>query len=154
MIETDDVVAITQNVFSTMIQMDAYPISMDACGAPETEMVGCIQIVGEWCGTVLLKSSIALASTAGSRMFSIDENEVADVERQDSLAELTNMIGGNIKSIVPGPSSLSLPTVTNGNDFQVRNFGSIPISDTAFQCDEHVFRVVILERDAASSMSV
>jgi chemotaxis protein CheX len=87
-------------------------------------------------------------------MFAIDENEVADVERQDSLAELTNMIGGNIKSIVPGPSNLSIPTVTNGNDFQVRNFGSIPISETTFQCDEHVFRVVILEKDVSSSMSV
>jgi len=153
MIETDDVVAITQNVSSTMIQMDAHPISMDACGEPEMEMVGCIQIVGEWCGTVLLKTSVALASTAGSRMFGLDENDVADVERQDSLAELTNMIGGNIKSIVPSPSNLSLPTITKGNDFQVRNFGSIPISETAFQCDEHVFRVVILEKDVATSLS-
>ncbi len=84
MIETDDVVAITQNVFSTMIQMDAYPISMDACGEPEMEMVGCIQIVGEWCGTVLLKTSVALASTAGSRMFGIDENDVADASASRS----------------------------------------------------------------------
>lgn len=154
MIETDDIVAITQNVFSTMIQMDTYPISRSSCIEPETEMVGCIQIVGEWCGTVLLKTSVALASTAGARMFALDENEVADADRQDSLAELTNMIGGNIKSIVPSPSSLSLPTVTNGKDFQVRNFGTIPISDTAFQCDEHVFRVVILEKKAGNSLSV
>jgi chemotaxis protein CheX len=146
MIATDDVVAITQNIFSTMIQMETYPVSVDSPIEPETEMVGCIQIVGEWCGTILLKTPVALASVAGSRMLMLDENEVAEADRQDTIAELTNMIGGNIKSIVPSPSSLSLPTVTNGRDFAMRTFGSKPISETTFQGDEHVFSVVVLEK--------
>lgn len=146
MIETDDVVAITQNIFGTMLQMETYPVPADASAKLGAEMVGCIQIVGEWSGTVLLETTVALASTAGARMLMMNEDEIVEADRQDTVAELTNMLGGNIKSIVPSPSSLSLPTVTNGRDFQLRTYGSTPYSETTFQCDEHVFRVVILEK--------
>lgn len=146
MIESDDVVAITQNVFSTMIQMETNPVATDSCIEPETGMIGCIQIVGEWCGTVILQTSVALASAASSRMFAMNEDEVTDADRQDSLAELTNMIGGNIKSIVPSPSNLSLPTVTNGKDFEFLNYGSKPVSATTFIGDAHLFRIIILEK--------
>jgi chemotaxis protein CheX len=146
MIATEDVVTITQNIFNTMLEMEADPVPLDCSDERDSEMVGCIQIVGEWCGTVLLKTPVALASTAGSRMLMINEDDVVDADRQDALAELTNMIGGNIKSILPSPSSLSLPTVTNGRDFAMRTFGAKPISQAAFQCEQHVFRVVVLEK--------
>lgn len=147
MIATEDVIAITQNIFSTMLEMDALPIATVSPTEQDSEMVGCIQIVGEWSGTVLLKTPVELASAAGSRMLMINAEEVVDADREDTLAELTNMIGGNIKSIVPSPSSLSLPTVTNGRDFNIRTYGSSAVSDTAFQCDNYVFRVTILKKD-------
>lgn len=146
MIATDDIVSITQNIFSTMLQMDPYPVAAESPQDSHFEMIGCIQIVGEWSGTVLLKVPEELISTAGSRMLMIDQESMEDADREDTLAELTNMVGGNIKSIVPNPSNLSLPTVTNGNDFHVRTFGSKPIHETCFQCDGHMFSVVILEK--------
>jgi len=33
----------------------------------------------------------------------------AMADMQDAIAELANMVGGNLKSILPGPSMLSLP---------------------------------------------
>jgi chemotaxis protein CheX len=40
--------------------------------------------------------------------------EVADGDVADAVGELVNMVGGNLKSIMPGPSSLSLPSVAAG----------------------------------------
>ncbi len=147
MIATEDIVAITQNIFSTMLEMESHPIAADETSDRDSEVVGCIQIVGEWSGTVLLKTPVALATAAGSRMLMMNAEEVEDADRQDTVAELTNMIGGNIKSIVPSPSGLSLPTVTNGTDFKLRLYGSSVISETAFRCDGHVFSVIVLEKD-------
>jgi len=41
-----------------------------------------------------------------------DEAGPADVA--DAVGELVNMVGGNIKSLMPGPSVLSLPAVAAG----------------------------------------
>jgi hypothetical protein len=57
------------------------------------------------------------------------------------------MIGGNIKSIVPSPSNLSLPTVTNGSDFKVRTFGASPVITTNFSAHEGKLQVVVLESE-------
>jgi hypothetical protein len=49
------------------------------------------------------------------------------IDRQGALAELTNMIGGNIKGLVPRSSSLSLPSVTSARAQEIR------VSDTAVE---------------------
>jgi chemotaxis protein CheX len=149
-ISTEDVVAITQNVFETMLQTqidqtcESYPQN-DSSG-----VVGCIHIAGEWSGAVLVRASNELAKFAASRMLMVCQEEVVVEDLQDTLAELTNMIGGNIKSIVPSPSNLSLPTVTNGNDFKVRTFGASPVSTTNFSAHEGKLQVVVLESEKQS----
>ena len=40
--------------------------------------------------------------------------DVTEVDQQDVASELVNMIGGNLKSLLPGPSFLSLPTIVSG----------------------------------------
>ena len=55
------------------------------------------------CGT-RCRSSLVLHG-AGCR----DESEVVD-----ALGEIANMVGGNVKSMLPGPSTLSLPSVVQG----------------------------------------
>jgi len=37
-----------------------------------------------------------------------------DEDVADAVGELVNMIGGNVKSLMPGPSVLSLPVVAAG----------------------------------------
>lgn len=116
MIPTDDIIAVTQNVLGTMLQYDAVP-SGDAVATPsDVLLTGRIAINGEWNGAVLFQMSESLATSAAGRLLMMDTTDVGNEDRVDTLAELTNMIGGNIKSIVPGPSSLSLPTVSRGDE--------------------------------------
>ena len=46
-------------------------------------------------------------------MFGSAPDVVTDAEVVDALGELTNMIGGNVKSLLPAPSQLSLPMVSD-----------------------------------------
>ena len=53
-----------------------------------------------------------LAAAPASIIFSIDEGAPPATERQDALLELTKMIGGNMKALLPEPCELSLPVVS------------------------------------------
>jgi chemotaxis protein CheX len=76
--------------------------------------VGCVTVTGEWQGNVLLACPAQLARMAASAMFDLPAEQLDGEQVADALGELTNMIGGNIKSLIPGPSRLSMPTVTVG----------------------------------------
>jgi len=77
-------------------------------------IVGCVTVSGEWRGSVLLACPARLARMAASAMFDRPADALDDREVADALGELTNMVGGNIKSLIPGPSRLSMPAVTVG----------------------------------------
>jgi chemotaxis protein CheX len=44
-------------------------------------------------------------------MFAMSEDELSEEEIRDAVGEIVNMVGGNLKGIVEGESSLSLPCV-------------------------------------------
>ena len=76
--------------------------------------VGCVTVTGAWQGSVRLACPAQLARMAAAAMFDLPAEQLDDREVADALGELTNMVGGNIKSLIPGPSRLSMPAVTVG----------------------------------------
>ena len=69
-----------------------------------------VQISGSWNGSVILSCSAPLARKAAAAMFELAEDDLDDGEVADALGELVNIIGGNLKCLLPEPSQLSLPT--------------------------------------------
>jgi chemotaxis protein CheX len=149
-VQTDDIFAITQNVLETMLQVTVEPSNEQTDMLTENCMTGCIQISGGWKGAVLLQTSEEFASIAASKLLLVNESDVCAEDRQDTLAELTNMVGGNIKSIVPGPSNLSLPSVTSGKDFDIRLVGSSVDNRVHMNCQGQGICVVICKADDIS----
>ena len=62
----------------------------------------------------------------------------------DALAELTNMIGGNLKALLPGPSFLCLSAVIEGANYKVCVPGTHPVLETAFLSEQQPFTVKLL----------
>ena len=78
--------------------------------APEVTVSAWVQITGPWCGAVVVTCDepTAVALTEGllrARPPAVIESEDVD----DALGELANVLGGNVKSMLPAPSSLGLP---------------------------------------------
>jgi chemotaxis protein CheX len=71
---------------------------------------------------------------AASAMFDRPAEQLGDQDVADALGELTNMIGGNIKSLIPGPSRLSMPAVTVGGSSTVRVPGAALLSTVSLAC--------------------
>jgi chemotaxis protein CheX len=97
--------------------------------------VGCVTVTGAWQGSVLLACPAQLARMAASAMFDLPTEQLDDEQVGDALGELTNMISGNIKSLIPGPSRLSMPTVTVGASSTVPAPGGALLSTVSLACE-------------------
>ncbi len=109
-------------------------------------MIGCVQITGEWEGAVTLYCPEVLARNIAGIMFGMSETEVADEEIQDTVGELTNMMAGGIKALLPSPSFISLPSVAEGIDYKLTIPGGKIAIQTSFMCEEEPLQVTVLER--------
>lgn len=90
------------------------PYSDPAPDAPRSdpEMTGRVGISGAWQGSVELRCSTEHATEAAEAMFAAEPGSLAPDEIADALGELTNMVGGTIKCLLPEPSALSVPRVS------------------------------------------
>lgn len=109
----EEVLAITRDVWESFTGR-TIELADDQVRPDGEVTVGCVRVTGEWQGNVLLACPAQLARMAASAMFDLPAAQLDDEQVADALGELTNMIGGNIKSLIPGPSRLSMPTVTVG----------------------------------------
>lgn len=141
---TSDVInALTLQVWESVLGL---PIETDAPEPPDDELnvVGMVNITGGWQGSVLVRCTRQLARSVTETMFGMDPGEATADEIADALGEIANMIGGNIKSLVPGPSQLSLPTVVD------YDFLSFPLSEecahAAFSTEDQPMLVTVLRR--------
>ncbi len=110
---------------------------------------GVVQISGAWDGAVAVHCTEALARRATTAMMGIAGPDVVLVDIQDTLGELANMTGGNIKALLPEPCTLGLPVVIEGEDFRMRLPGSVQVLQCAYRADGEPFSVTVLRRVAA-----
>lgn len=140
-----DILTITQNVLETMVNLGVCEGESTQTCAQRERMTGCVQISGTWRGAVVIQTTEGFVRRAACEMLGIDEGQVTAADMEDTLAEITNMIGGNIKSQVPGPSYLSLPSVTTGQDFNFRLTGAEVVSEMPMSSASEPLNVVICE---------
>lgn len=108
-------------------------------------MVGCVQITGTWCGAVLVQCSPEFAAKAARIIFASEGTGGEDDER-DALGELTNMIAGNLKALLPSPSFLALPTVSEGIDHVLEVLGSRMVDKYELSVAGEQLTVVVVMR--------
>ena len=129
-------------------------LPVSAGGAPPDQrsgyLTGCVQITGAWDGAVTLDIPVPMARRAAGIMFMAEPADAVPLDQvHDTVGELTNMIGGNIKALLPGPCYLTLPTIVDGSDYAVRVLGGTAVSQAAFACQDQPFVVTVIERKKA-----
>ena len=79
-----------------------------------------VDVVGPWTGTVVLTTGRETAAALTRAL--LGDHAPAELEHEDvadAFGEIANVVGGNVKASLPGPSALSLPDV--GDAPAVRN---------------------------------
>jgi chemotaxis protein CheX len=142
-VSVDVLVKIVQSVFDTMMNLAVSPCDAqwDHSGDRMTSLV---YLTGDWNGAVMLECTPQQACQFAGKILCMDPPETADDDVRDVLGELSNMIGGNMKSGMSTGVRLSMPSVMNGRDYDVRVCGSEVQERIAFQCDDGNFWVTVL----------
>ena len=131
---------IVQSIFTSMLGMEVSRNNDNPSDCQEV-VLGTIQITGAKSASVVLGVSAEVARAAAASMLQLSSQDVTQDDERDVVAELTNMIGGNLKGLLPGPLYLSLPTVVAGRDLGLQVPGAELVDDVWLQCEAGALRV-------------
>lgn len=111
---TADLQSIADRVWASYLDPDgANPLVLTA-QAGAAEVTAAISVTGAWRGHVVVTFSAAAARHVAAALLGLTADEVTISDITDAVGEIVNIIGGNVKSLMPEPSALSLPHVLTG----------------------------------------
>lgn len=135
-----EITAIAHDVWESMFGVQLTP-SHGAVLDGRT-LTGIVHIDGAWQGAVVLRCPVGLAASLTAQLF----GGSADAEVRDLLGELANQLAGNIKALLPQPSSLSLPVVATGSDYEVTVSDTRVVAVVGLACNGDPLVIHVLER--------
>ncbi len=126
-----DIFGLAESVFLSMLQLEVHV--SDAEMPLDVEMItGAVYFAGAWKGALLVQCSREQAFEFTVRLMRIPFPTQLDEDVQDAIGELSNIIGGNLKPILPHGSALSMPSVVEGYPKSLRICGAHPVIQLAF----------------------
>jgi chemotaxis protein CheX len=121
------IVKATADVFRTMMNLKvvAGEVTVEKAQMRRAEVIGSIGVAGFLTGSISVFLPKSLAKRAVAAMLMLDSgDDLADSDLVDAIGELTNMVGGSIKTELFQKAPLfdiSVPSVYMGDDLQRRS---------------------------------
>ena len=137
----------TTEVFSVMLGIDVMP-GDDRTSLADVDHSGVVAVLGltgAWGGSGEISCDSALAKEIARRLL-MSECGAVDEAVLDAVAEVANMIVGNVKTHLEhalGPMGLSTPAVFFGGDFETRVVGRTSKILIPFSCADGSLTVQI-----------
>jgi chemotaxis protein CheX len=141
----EEIRQVAGTVWSSVLGVELVPAARIP-PTPERVVSGSVQFTGAWEGAVTIECSAEFARQAAATMFGVDPAAASLADTQDAIGELANMTGGNVKSLLPEPCRLSLPTVVEGADITTRIPGGAVVTSVAFDCQGSPLIVRLLKK--------
>lgn len=110
-----DLEGVTRDVWTSFLDGDDAGLVAGGEGIADDRVTACVHLAGAFSGSVTVQCLDSAARAAAAVLFAIPADAVTDGELVDAIGEIANMVGGNVKSMLPGHSSLSLPAVAQGH---------------------------------------
>ena len=136
---------ITQEIFSTMLGIEARPVER-APGEDQAHIVvGAIHYAGPWKGVLLLECQPSQAAALTAELTGISPPNSVDDDVRDAIGEIANMIAGNLKTILPPQTVLSAHTVVEGSSFTLKVCGGNDSLTLEFDSSMGPFTVTLVQ---------
>jgi chemotaxis protein CheX len=128
----EDLAEIVGQVWSSYLDVEGTdPLIPTGEGLKATDVVASVSITGGWSGHVVVSCSDTAARHAAAAFLMTVADEVSADDVTDVLGELANIVGGNVKSMLPASSMVSLPQVVNASGGSVRWPACVQICELA-----------------------
>lgn len=144
------IVKATCDVFRTMmnLRVASGEVTVEKAKIRHAEVIGSIGVAGFLTGAISVFLPKSLARRAVAAMLMLDSpDQLADGELVDAIGELTNMVGGSIKTELFQKAPLfdiSVPSVYIGDDLQRRTVSDDLCFHVPFTVGEEAFSVEFL----------
>jgi chemotaxis protein CheX len=139
-----DIGQIVGDVFSTMLKLDIESVP-DAWSPSSASVTACIFFAGNWKGAVLVECNEFQARQWTARLTSLPDPGAMTDDVRDAMGEVVNMVGGNLKSVLPRGIGLSMPSVVQGKDYSMRICGGNLINRQCFETTFGKFWITFVE---------
>jgi len=111
LIDEETVRSIAQEAWSALVGECEFLVPQPG-ELPADPVSAWVEVVGPWTGAVVLTCGRSTAEQLSRELLKEHAPSVLDDEDiEDGLGELANVVGGNVKAVLPGPSVLGLPEV-------------------------------------------
>ncbi len=132
-------ITVTQQVFVLMAGMEVYPSTR---GLPETDLFleSVLNYLSVCKGSLVLECSAPVAFAFTERLMGIPTPTEYNDDVRDSMGELVNMIGGNLKGLLSVYTVLSPPVVFHDTPAPLPQH-SPKLSCIDFDCEFGLFRL-------------
>jgi flagellar motor switch protein FliN/FliY len=134
------------DVFDTMLSLKLEPV--DAVTAESLEGIrnaGSVSFAGDATGMVSIHAGDSFSREMAAAMLGMEvEGIEGDEEIRDMLAEMGNIVAGNLTSAFTDAGlmcALSTPSVTSGTDFKIEALNLETYERFAFRCGENIIFV-------------
>jgi hypothetical protein len=119
LIDEPTVQAIAEETWFALVGEDEVLVPLPG-RLPADALSSWVEVVGPWTGSVVLRTGAQTAADLTRALLGDSAPELLEHEDvADAFGEIANVVGGNVKAALPGPSALSLPEV--GDAPAVRN---------------------------------
>lgn len=148
-ISESDLMGFTESVCSMFLGLSVGESGngVDESLLDDQALTSCVLIAGEaWKGAVTVQLSGPLSRTVAAGMFGMGTEELGDEEIVDAVGEVANMIGGNVKGLAEGSTTLSLPAVAQGVQHKLLVPGAAQLNAIICNCEGQPMIVRVLEQ--------
>jgi chemotaxis protein CheX len=138
-----DAASLDSIVADVLLSLGFVAWECDATNAPDITTTGSVTVSGTWNGAVLIELPRGMDVVLSAAMFQMPAEDIGRAEIDDAVGEFANMVGGSVKSTMPEPSRLSLPTVVTGDGLRLNVPGAHLIERTARETPDGMLRVSV-----------
>jgi len=114
-VEHAQIFMVAQEVFAAMVENGDPSLLQQWDGDLPTldqAVSAWVDLHGDWLGSTVLTTEKATADDLARALLDLGaDEEVTEPDLVDAFGEIANVIGGNVKSLLPTQGSLGLPTV-------------------------------------------
>jgi flagellar motor switch protein FliN len=134
--------------FSSMLSQDVRLTEAEPPGGTASHrMVGTLTFAGNVTGIVNVQVTLDFGRQMAAAMLGREAESIQPAEEvRDVVAEITNIVGGNLKSVLNDaghPCLLSTPAITYGSDFSIKSLSMDRFERFVFQAGEQTMIVEV-----------
>ena len=137
---------IVDDLFTAMMSMEAKRAA-EPHAISEEMMTSAIFFTGSWKGALVFECVRTQAWKFAEAFMGAPREALTEADVRDTVGEIANIIGGNLKHSLPRGSSISTPSVIEGRSYRLTVGNAAVVARLAFTCEDNPFVVTLLRTE-------